>query len=1029
MAGARLLLAVAALGVAARANTLRCGRCEGGDSLSCPSSFELQYTVEHLPHQDPTSTSLVLTCDFQTVDIDFSLVEGCSFPNVVFVKIQHCPLFNESIATVLRKIGVDPQRVDFLFWDHSHSIENGLQSWHLDGLSNLTAIQVQGNRFKSFPEFFLKGNPQLKKIYITGNEVKQLPNDFLSYTPNVRILDLGNNHIEYIVEKFLENVTLLETFIFQSNKLSHIPDGLFSHTPSLNSLVLRYNAIQEMSSSSLQNLPNLKYLDLRVNNLKTLHKNTFKGCYNLSTIFLDYNEIESLPFDLFQDTSVEVLNLGKNKITNVNFLANIPTLQNISLFSNEITTLQRSIFEHTPNVVKLDLQLNNIQSIEKGALENLRKMQVVLLNSNRLNDLPDNLFRNCAALSRVFLQRNNISTIPHRTFPAYPNIKKIDLSFNQLSFKRTFSNPLNSLTGLEEIYLSNNKISTVFNEALLIFTKLKVLDLRNNLLSFLDDRQLSFISKNVTLHLENNNISSIMTTKNIGYGNFEEKILSLFISGNPIVCDCQIHSFLKTAHFNKPFVLADKLNILVEDAEITNCVESYSSNQLSLVDVDFTKVVCDYDCSEICGCKIRLEDRMILINCSSSSLDRAPSFTEQFNKMRKGYKLSIDLSGNHYEGISFLNSRIFENLKHLNLANNSVSFLNHTNLPTSISSLDLRSNNFSSLPLELVKHLNSSGMTLYLSDNPWLCDCELLDFHAFLRENYEQVADRSSVVCAGGEGWRPVEELTTDELCPLLHRPAVIASVAVLLTALVLLTAAVTATWYRRKEEWRVWLYSRGVCLWALPERDEEPDKQFDAFVSYSYKDEGFVNDFLVPGLEAGNPPYRVCLHYRDWVPGEYIQDQILSSVTASHRTIVVLSPNFVGSMWGRLEFQAAHTQALKDRTNRLIVVVYGEVPKDLDGELDLYVKSNTYLKWGDPRFWERLRYAMPHVKRARKKPKKNQVDRLEPLRPYKLRDLESAKPCDGLEMRKPGDDLKPFAEVKTAPTYSNGGAVPVELV
>ena len=86
------------------------------------------------------------------------------------------------------------------------------------------------------------------------------------------------------------------------------------------------------------------------------------------------------------------------------------------------------------------------------------------------------------------------------------------------------------------------------------------------------------------------------------------------------------------------------------------------------------------------------------------------------------------------------------------------------------------------------------------------------------------------------------------------------------------------------------------------------------------------MNSILVPELENGDPQYRICLHYRDWVAGGLIQSQIMDSVQNSRRTIVILSTNFIESVWGQMEFRAAHQQALQDNTNRVIVIVYGEV-------------------------------------------------------------------------------------------------------
>jgi len=98
---------------------------------------------------------------------------------------------------------------------------------------------------------------------------------------------------------------------------------------------------------------------------------------------------------------------------------------------------------------------------------------------------------------------------------------------------------------------------------------------------------------------------------------------------------------------------------------------------------------------------------------------------------------------------------------------------------------------------------------------------------------------------------------------------------------------------------------------------------------------------------------------------------------------IIVLSKPYIQSMWTKLEFRAAHTQALQDKTQRVIIIVKGELPKNEEMEEDLqkYISLNTYLHADDPWFWQKLRYALPHRGNLIKKRTRRETDKLELMR------------------------------------------------
>ncbi|XP_021358637.1 uncharacterized protein LOC110453803 [Mizuhopecten yessoensis] len=150
----------------------------------------------------------------------------------------------------------------------------------------------------------------------------------------------------------------------------------------------------------------------------------------------------------------------------------------------------------------------------------------------------------------------------------------------------------------------------------------------------------------------------------------------------------------------------------------------------------------------------------------------------------------------------------------------------------------------------------------------------------------------------------------------------------------------------------------------------EENDGQiYDAFVSYksSKEDEHFVLTKLYPKLEM-ELGFKMCMHFRDFTPGEAIANNIISAIERSRRTIMILSPNYINSEWCRMEYQKAQHEMLKMR-HKIIPIVLEDVSKckTMDKNLKTILSTVTYIEWPgeeDPKklekFWKKIELSLP---------------------------------------------------------------------
>ncbi|KAL5021239.1 hypothetical protein ScPMuIL_000394 [Solemya velum] len=175
------------------------------------------------------------------------------------------------------------------------------------------------------------------------------------------------------------------------------------------------------------------------------------------------------------------------------------------------------------------------------------------------------------------------------------------------------------------------------------------------------------------------------------------------------------------------------------------------------------------------------------------------------------------------------------------------------------------------------------------------------------------------------------------------------------------------------------WMWRRRVILvmkvvhFFQPYEDDD-DRVFDAFISYKSAeiDEHFVVHTLYPKLEK-EMGFKLCMHFRDFVPGENISNNIINAINNSRRTILLLSPRYIDSDWAKLEYQVAQREMLKRRHLIVPIVLedFSDSSTEIDPNLKAIINSVTYIEWPGierekklNKFWERVRLSMPKTKR-----------------------------------------------------------------
>lgn len=304
----------------------------------------------------------------------------------------------------------------------------------------------------------------------------------------------------------------------------------------------------------------------------------------------------------------------------------------------------------------------------------------------------------------------------------------------------------------------------------------------------------------------------------------------------------------------------------------------------------------------------------------------------------------------------------FPKLEQLTLSFNSIQvFPEDLSVPTLLR-LHVDQNAITSVSREALAGLPRL-QTLIAGNNPYFCSC---DIHWFITVfNKSLLPDWPfDYTCSTPPSLTglSLSEYKTSKLSCEMWLQSVVA-----LPVLTAVCTAISVIFWKCDGAW----YTRMLWTWIRMKRRGKKrsnllkNASFDyhAFISYSHQDSNWVDSQLVPSLEGNG--FSLCVHERDFVPGEWILDNIINCVESSYKTLFVLSKHFVQSEWCNYELFFAQHRSISTQSDSIVFVLLEPIPADSLPKrflrLRSLLKQQTYLEWpSDERkqqvFWASLK-------------------------------------------------------------------------
>ncbi|QQP35058.1 Tolllike receptor 6, partial [Caligus rogercresseyi] len=829
-------------------------------------------------------------------------------------------------------------------------------------LLRLVSLDLSHNRIASLDPAVLVPLNSLQILDLSTNHLTALDSGTFVSQNNLHILQLSHNNLQTIHPRALDGLSVVSSINADHNELSELEANLFSECCStLKDLTLSNNKFLSVPKG-LRHLDGLRTLDLGGNAIKQLSNESFIGLRALYGLRLASNgiseiqgsisrvflvcSISSLDHGVFNELSnLKILRLDRNELNDINgLLSGQEELQWLNWFDYafipknlELLDIHGNQIEKLGNYYKLsdqfelktlDASHNKIKKLETLSLP--KSIQVANLGHNRIRSLAPGTFRDKKEIRVVDLSHNYLKRLQINSLNMSPRSESTQSIIEGKHLRRP----------RPHFYFGHNPLTCDCE-----MEWLKNLNANTNI-------RLPLLMDPASTTCSGDPSTSILNIPREHFlCQYEAHCFRRCMCCDFFACDCRMQC-------------PEGCDCYHDSSWSVNVIQCSRRNHAlvpPLIPMDATDIYMDgnnftglLDTQSFIGRK-RISS-MFLNNSNIGGIDN-----QTFNGLTELKVLHLeDNLIQRLEGHEFAN---ITSLRELYLHSNRISYISERTFDNliylSILTLDrneLVSTSIWEFPLSSLQDLHS----VTLANNPWSCKCKFVQkFQNFISENREVFSDVSEASCLFEDGISSVSlarNLTCSESMAVVRRSPEerslyphwrnIIPTIIIVSAIFLILAILLIILFAFRTPLRVWLHSKYGIRICDSRKDAigGNDKLYDAFVSYSLKDDEFLHSIILPQLEARNGTlgYKLCLQHRDLRSGASISETFPSASHLCSQHILLVSKSYLDTEWPQIKF------VLPKKWSPLIVLIEELTSLDLAAvpEFNLLTKTSAILRF-----------------------------------------------------------------------------------